>query len=300
MHARTIASGFGFLEGPRHRDGVIYTADFYRKQVFRIDVETGAEESLCTVPQQPSGIAFATDGSMFVVSMLDRRIMHLTGDGLREYADLSHITDHPINDMTIDRAGRLFVGAFGRREDGDLSIRPTPITRVDLDGTAHPVSMDLCYANGMAFDGCGTTFYAADTFGCRLGIFDAHADGSLVLRDFYRFGPIAYDNVMVAVESGNFLPDGISIDGSGRVWVANARAGNVGIYDPATHTAALVPIEDLNAHVYAVEVATDGRIFACVAPRMMSWDSQMEFPSRLVELTWREGEQAGLEWRPSA
>lgn len=301
LTAHTVASGFGFLEGPRFRDGVIYTADFYRKQVFRIDVETGVAQSLCSVPAQPSGLAFGDDGSLYIVSMLDRRILRLADGNLQEFADLSLLTEHPINDMTIDAHGRLYVGAFGRREDGDLSIHPTPITRVDRDGAVQVVSMDLCYPNGLAFDAAGTTLYAADTFGSRLAIFDVLDDGGLTLRDFYRFGPIAYDHILTAVESGDFLPDGIAIDAAGRVWVADARSASVAVYDPTTHQAAVLPVDDLEAHVYAVEIAPDGRVFACVAPRMGSWDTEREFPSRLVRLEWTEDTDpwAGVDWRPS-
>lgn len=301
LRASNVAVGFGFLEGPRFRDGVIYTADFYRQQVFRIDVVSGAVETVCAVAQQPSGLAFGADGSLFVVSMLDRRVLRLSGEGLSEFADLSHITDRPINDMTIDALDRLYVGAFGRREDGDLSIHPTPITMVDCDGAPRVVSMDLCYPNGLAFDATGTTLYAADTFGSRLAIFDVLDDGGLALRDFYRFGPTAYDHILTAVASGDFLPDGIALDAAGRVWVADARSASVGIYDPSTRLAAVVPIDGLEDHVYAVEIAPDGRMFACVAPRMGSWDTASEFPSRLVQLRWAAGGDSlgSLDWQPS-
>lgn len=299
LTATTIASGFGFLEGPRFRDGVIYAADHYRKLVYRIDLETGATENLCFVANQPSGLAFRSDGMLRIVSMLDRRLLRLDAGELVEEADLSAVAPFPTNDMTMDRQGRLYIGAFGHVPGGDRSLHRTPITRVDPDGTVAVMSMDLTSPNGLVFDREQTTLYVADTFGCRLAIFDVLADGGLQLRGFHRFGPVAYENLVDAAASDDFFPDGIDIDSVGRIWVANAHTASVGIYDPETQLGAEVPIEGLNANVYAVAIAPDGRVFACVAPPMMTWDAENEFPSRLVELRWTDGSanHTDLNWQ---
>lgn len=301
MQATDIATGFGFLEGPRFRDGFIYTTDHQRCEVFRIDVVTGVTETLCHVPNQPSGLAFAADGSLLITSMLDRKVLRLADGTLDEYANLADICPYPINDMTMDAHGRLYVGAFGGEPWIDWSIKPTPVTRVDLDGSAHVVSMDMGWPNGMVFSHDGTRFYAADTFGCRLGIYDVHADGSLTLVDFYRFTAEPFDNIRPAAESDAFLPDGIAIDAQGRIWIADAHSPSVAIYDPISHHAAIVPIEDLGGNVYALAISPAGDVFACVAPRMNTWTQGVDFPGRLVRLALRMGElvDANLHWQPS-
>lgn len=299
MRHTDIATGFGFLEGPRHLDGFIYTADHQRCEVYRIDVATGATETLCAVPNQPSGLAFADDGSLLITSMLDRRVLRLAGDELSEHADVSDLCPYPINDMTRDQAGRLYIGAFGGEPWIDWSISPTPITRVDLDGSTHIVSMDMGWPNGMVFSHDGKRFYAADTFGCRLAIYDVTANGELQLVDFFRFTPEPFDNIGPAAASDAFLPDGIAIDRVGRIWIADAHSPSVAIYDPATHLAAIASISDLGGNVYALAITPDDEVFACVAPRMNTWEQGVEFPGRLARLEWNAGEFDRLDWLAS-
>lgn len=287
MQAIEIAAGFGFLEGPRFRDGFIYTADHQRCEVFRIDVATGVTETLCHVPNQPSGLAFAADGSLLITSMLDRRVLRLADGMLDEYANLADVCSYPINDITIDSQSRLYIGAFGGEPWIDWSIKPTPVTRVDLDGSTHVVNMDMGWPNGMVFSHDGTRFYAADTFGCRLGIFDVQPDGSLTLVDFFRFTAQPFDNIGPAAESDAFLPDGIAIDGGGRIWIADAHSPSVAIYEPTTHLAAVVTIDALGGNVYALAISPEDEVYACVAPRMNTWTQGVDFPGRLVHFATR-------------
>lgn len=52
LGAAKAAAGFGFLEGPRFRDGYIYTSDHQRCEVFRIDVAS-APTALASTPPTP-------------------------------------------------------------------------------------------------------------------------------------------------------------------------------------------------------------------------------------------------------
>lgn len=125
--------------------------------------------------------------------------------------------------------------------------------------------------------------------------------GALSLIDFFRFAPEPFDNIRPAAASDAFLPDGIALDANGRVWIADAHSPSVAIYDPATHLAAIVPIDDLHGNVYALAIAPDQRVFACVAPRMNTWVQGVEFPSRLVRLDWPAASMsdATLQWQAS-
>ena len=70
----TLATGGGFFEGPRWRDGRWWVSDFYRHTVFAIAAD-GAHEEMLTVDAQPSGLGWMPDGSLLVVSMKDRRVL---------------------------------------------------------------------------------------------------------------------------------------------------------------------------------------------------------------------------------
>jgi sugar lactone lactonase YvrE len=282
--AEEIASGFGFLEGPRWHEGRLWVSDFHRHLVFAIDPATKGVETICAVPQQPSGLGFSSDGDLFVVSMVDRQVLRLSGGELRPFADLSRFTPHPINDMVIDSSDRLYVSGFGCTPWVDQTLEPAPIVRVEPDGSAAVASTDLTFPNGMVFNADESRMYVADTFGCRLAAYAVSAGGVLSLVSFHRFAPTVHTSMPSAWASRDFLPDGIAMDGQGRVWVSNANGGNVAWVDPHTGDSAVLEIDNLEQRVYAVAFGPEDSLFACVAPPVETWDIEREFPSRLVRL----------------
>lgn len=284
LGARVIASGFGFLEGPRWRDGKIWVSDFHRRHVFKIDPTTGATEPVCVVPEQPSGIGFLRDGTVVVASMKDRRLLALRDGELRQLADLSSFTPHPINDLVVDSRDRIYVGSFGCTPGIDQTLGPAPVIRVDPDGRASVVSTDLTFPNGLAFSANEHRLYIADTFGARLAVFDVDAKGELSLSSFVPFADRVHPSMPSAWASNDLLPDGLALDDRGSIWVADANAPRVAVVDPRRHGTTVLDIGGSDLRVYAVAFAPDGRLFACVAPRVETWDVLATFPSQLVEL----------------
>jgi sugar lactone lactonase YvrE len=295
--AEEIATGFGFLEGPRWHDGSLWVSDFHRHLVFRIDPELGSADVVCEVPNDPSGLGFTSAGDMFVVSMNDRALLKLNGSELEVFADLSGFTPHPANDLVIDSHDRMYVSSFGCSPWIDQTLHPAPIIRVDPDRSARGVSIDMTFPNGMVFSHDESKMYAADTFGCRLATYAVSPGGDLALESFYRFAPAAYDSMPTAWASSDLLPDGIAIDPAGQIWIANANGNNIAVYDPRGGTARVVPVDNLDDHVYAVAFDPGGTLYACVAPRVETWDIKRQFPSRLVRLVPPEAaeSQAGLQ-----
>lgn len=282
--AEEIASGFGFLEGPRWRDGSLWVSDFHRHLVFRIDPGDGSADVVCEVPNDPSGLGFTSTGDMFVVSMKDRALLKLNGSEFEVFADLSGFTPHPTNDLVVDSHDRFFISSFGCSPWIDQTLHPAPVIRVDPDRSARVASTDLTFPNGMVFSHDEAKMYVADTFGCRLATYAVSAEGDLALESFYRFAPAVHESMPSAWASRDLLPDGIAIDSVGQVWIANANSNDVAVYGPRGDSARVVPIDNLNDHVYAVAFDPDGTMYACVAPRVETWDIKREFPSRLVRL----------------
>src|SRR6476660_9869864 len=101
---QTVLDGLVFPECPRWHDGFLYFSDQHDGIVWRVD-GTNKATRILELPSQPSGLGWLPDGTMLVVSMLDRRIVR--GDG-STYADLSAFADHSLNDMVVDRFGRAY------------------------------------------------------------------------------------------------------------------------------------------------------------------------------------------------
>lgn len=213
MAVRTVLGGITFPEGPRWHEGRLWFSDFYTHRVIAL-TEEGWAETMAHVPQQPSGLGWRPDGTMLVVSMLDRRLMKLERGELSVVADLSGVAGGPCNDMVVDAAGRAYVGNFGFDRAGGEPQRDAALARVDPDGSVQVAAEGLAFPNGAVITPDGKRFIIGETLGHRLTAFDVAADGGLSGRRVFADLPGVW-------------PDGICLDAEGAVWVADARGGRV-------------------------------------------------------------------------
>ena len=204
----TLIDGGGFFESPRWHGGRWWVSDFFRRQVLRIDAP-GQADVVLEVPGRPSGLGWLPDGSLLVVSMLDRRVLRLAGGEVSVHADLSALCDGHANDMLVTDEGHAYVGNFGF-DLGREPPRPTALVRVDTDGRAVRVAGGLLFPNGMVM--AGDTLVVAETFGARLTSFRIGDDGSLSGREVWAGVP-------------GTAPDGCTLDAAGAIWFADARRG---------------------------------------------------------------------------
>lgn len=221
---RILYQGGTFFEGARWHAGHWYVADMYAPQVLRI-TPTGQAEVVAELSQRPSGIGFLPDGSMLVVSMLDRRLMRRTADGkLALYADLSAHTRWPCNDMVVDVQGRAWVGNFGFDLFSHGQPADTTLLRVDADGRVSVAARDLRFPNGTVITADGRRLIVAESFRACLTAFDIAADGTLVnRRQHAALGVVPPFDSIENMLNTDFIPDGCGIDAEDHVWVADAK-----------------------------------------------------------------------------
>ena len=83
-----VREGLYFGECPRWHDGRLWYSDFFDHAVHAL-TPGGADERVVEVAGQPAGLGWMPDGSLLIVSMIDRRVLRLGLDGsLAEHADL--------------------------------------------------------------------------------------------------------------------------------------------------------------------------------------------------------------------
>ena len=207
----TVAEGLAFAEGPRWHDGALYWSDMHGHVVQRLAGER--VETVCAVPNRPSGLGWMPDGRMLIVSMADKRVLRLEADGsLGLHADLSALAPRSCNDMVVDAKGRAYVGNFGFEigTDGETEEpRATVLIRVDPDGTAKAVADDLLFPNGAVITSDGRTLIVAETWRASLTAFDIDEAGDLSNRRLWARLP------------EGAVPDGICLDAQGAVWAAS-------------------------------------------------------------------------------
>lgn len=206
-----LLDGLAFAEAPRWHDGALWFSDFFLQQVLRVDAQ-GRCEVMAELPKQPSGLGWAPDGRLLVVSMLDHRLMRLDPGGLVTVAELGAFATGPCNDMVVDARGGAYIGNFGFDLFAEPVVRRSAaLVYVAPDGVARIAAEGLEFPNGAVITPDGRTLIVAETWGRRLSAFRVAADGSLHDRRVWA----ALDKI---------APDGICLDAEGAVWVASPRS----------------------------------------------------------------------------
>ncbi|GAA3518085.1 SMP-30/gluconolactonase/LRE family protein [Dietzia aurantiaca] len=222
----THVAGGDYFEGLRWHRGHWYASDAFGGTVFRVEHE-GARTELLEVDALCSGIGWLPDDDLLVVSLKDRTVLrHSAADGVtRVHADLSGLSEHWINDMFVDAAGRAWIGGMGFDIVNGAPPETGALYRVDPDGSAHIAAQDLWFPNGIVGTDDGSTLVVAETFAGRLTAFTVGDDGTLSGRRVLgEFGPMPDPSGGAAAMLGGLAlaPDGLTIDREDHVWVADA------------------------------------------------------------------------------
>ena len=217
---RVLTDGLYFGEGPRWHDGRLWFSDFHAHAVKSVSL-AGDLRTECEIDDRPSGLGWMPDGSMLIVSMTKRQVLRRSRDGtIGLHADLTGIAACHCNDMVVDRSGRAYVGHFGFDLETEMAARgvasviadhPTAtLACIAPDGTARVAATDMHFPNGTVITLDGKTLIVAETFGGTLSAFTIDDEGSLANR-------------RVWATTWPRIPDGITLDADGHIWIASPR-----------------------------------------------------------------------------
>jgi len=200
--ARVVAEDVVFAEAPRWHDGRLWFSDMHGEAVYTVDLEGRRDTVLELRGRRPSGLGFLPDGSLLVVSMIERQVLRWDGQVLAVHADLASLEADGCNDMVVDQQGFAYVGSFPppARPAGTVYV-------VDPGGGVRVAAENVVFPNGSAISPDGRTLIVAESLGRRFSRFDVQADGSLANRAIFADCP-------------GFGPDGICLDESGAIWAA--------------------------------------------------------------------------------
>ncbi|XP_051282900.1 regucalcin isoform X1 [Dicentrarchus labrax] len=130
-----------------------------------------------------------------------------------------------LNDGKVDPIGRLLAGTMGKE------VRPAEVQRQqgslfsvtsDLTVSKHLSQVDI--SNGLDWSPDQKTFFYIDSLCLTVDAFDYDSNTGL----------IGNRRVVYRMEEGEGLPDGMTIDVEGRLWVACYNGGRVINIDPVT------------------------------------------------------------------
>jgi sugar lactone lactonase YvrE len=213
-----LAAGDELGEGPSWQpdDGRLSWVDINRGLLRRWRPDDDGRETLEL--GAPVSFAVARQGGGWAIGRRDR-IALIGRDG--QESSLMQIPDPPtdtrFNDGKCDAAGRLWAGTMSTvRRPGDGSLY-----RVDPDGEAVEVISSTTISNGLGWSPDNALFYFVDSTTQTIDVFDFDVTS----------GRIANRRPWVEVDPRHGLPDGLTVDEEGGVWLCLFGGGCVRRYD---------------------------------------------------------------------
>jgi sugar lactone lactonase YvrE len=206
-------------EGPLwdHRVSVLRWVDLWGKALHSYDPATGKSSSV-TVPEPLGAVALGRAGGLVLALRGGFWRMSAPASALELVADVCQADPRiGLNDGRCDSVGRFWAGTAA------VDDRPGTGTlhRLDRDGSVAAVVRGVTISNGLDWSPDDRTMYYVDTATRRIDMFDYDPIRG-ELADRRPFVPF--------FEAG--LPDGLTVDAEGFVWVALFGGGCVHRYSP--------------------------------------------------------------------
>jgi sugar lactone lactonase YvrE/DNA-binding IclR family transcriptional regulator len=200
------------------RDGALYWVDILTPAIHRYDTLTGADTEVklgtmvsLAIPKATGGLLVATPGGLMTYS-----------DETKMLAPLCHPeADRPgnrYNDGKCDRMGRLWVGSL----DMGTAANRGNLFRVDPDGSWKKMDSGFTIANGLGWSPDNTKMYFTDTFRRTVYVYDFDL----------RAGTIANRRALITFAADDGVPDGLTVDEEGCLWIAVWDAWRIVRYAP--------------------------------------------------------------------
>jgi sugar lactone lactonase YvrE len=219
-------------EGPYWvpEDSCLLWVDIPNGLLFRTSVPSGDTVS---VALGEVSAAFPTlDGEILTAggSRLVLRAPAASGDGWTERT-IAAAPARPgirFNDAAVDPAGRVWVGSMDIDEKEPLGV----LYRLDPGSALTPIVTGVTVSNGLSWSPDGARLYYADSPTRRIDVFDyVPATGEVFER-----------RVFADLSGAEGVPDGLTVDADGCVWVAMHDGGALRRFDPYGHQDAVLPL----------------------------------------------------------
>ncbi len=213
----TIATGFGFTEGPMwDPSGFLYVSDETLNKIFRVYPDGKKEEVIAL--GDPDGNTFDRRHRLIDCASVLRAIIEVTPDG--KYKVLADRYEgkrlNSPNDVIVGPDGALYFTdptldlVAGEKQE----IPFQGVYRLDDTGNLRSLTRDMAQPNGLAFSPDGKKFYVDDDEKRNIRVYDVATDGTLTHGRIFGEEPGT---------KGDGVPDGIKVDEKGNLFVTGPK-----------------------------------------------------------------------------
>jgi sugar lactone lactonase YvrE len=203
------------------------------------------------------GAAAATTGDAALVALADRlALVDLADESVRTLVRLPHGPAVRANDGACDAAGRFWIGTMG------LDETPGAGALYRYDGSLQRMLDGVTLSNGIGWTSDDTRMYYIDSTTYRVDVFDFEL----------ALGQLGERRPFVSIDTSVGIPDGLTIDDEGGVWVALYGGSCVHRYDERGRLDAVleVPAENVTSccfggddgrSLFVTTAAPDGNVY---------------------------------------
>src|SRR5580700_206589 len=210
MQFETLATGYGLLEGPRiDEQNRLYYSDARGGGVFRRSPD-GSIETLIAGRKTVGGIALNHGGGLIVTGATVAHWDEKSGRLTDLFAQWEGKPLFGMNDLTIDDQGSLWGGTFGidiNQFDFKSAPPPGSLFRIDPPDKITKLWEGVEVTNGLGFSPDRKLLYHNDSTTRAVWVYDVRPDRTVGDRRLFARLPEG-------------MPDGLTIDAEGGVWVA--------------------------------------------------------------------------------
>jgi sugar lactone lactonase YvrE len=198
--------------------GLLWWVDIPVGQVHAVDPSTGARTWFDV--GDPVGAVGLTGSGGLVLALVDG--FALTGADGQNLTRLPGFIDRTavrFNDGKPDPWGNFCAGTMAWDETGNP---PGSLYRLSPDGTVTELFGDVGLSNGLDWTDDRRLFYYADSNIGRVDLFDTHPDT----------GALSGRRPFVTVPEADYVPDGLTLDAEGCLWLAVWESGELRRFTP--------------------------------------------------------------------
>jgi sugar lactone lactonase YvrE len=268
-------------EGP-HWDGEsLLRVDIMRGAVHRLDPRTGEQQTIFL--DGPVGFVVPGPGGELVVGRRNTvEAIDRSGRRLRVLASVEATNDDTrINDGKCDPRGRLFYGTISAARDPVAGFY-----RTDPSGSTERLLDGITVSNGLGWDEERLRLYHIDSWTQRIDVFDYDMET----------GAATGRRPFVRIDAHDGLPDGLTVDAEGGVWVCLFGGGVIRRYSPEGMLSEVVSLPVSCPTSVAFGGPGLRTVFATTARHRLSEAEKREQPLAGEVLTF----DAGVAGRPAS